>query len=76
MPIFVRHKRIKKYIMRIVDIYANKDNSKKIFIIKVVKPNTKKILFFPQTPEGKRLNSTLFARKYDAVNLGRIYLNN
>lgn len=62
--------------MTTVGIYANKDNSKKIFIIKIVKPNTKKILFFPQTSEGKRLNSTLFARKYDAVNLGRIYLNN
>jgi hypothetical protein len=76
MFVYLSDRNEKKYIMTTVEIYANKDNSKKIYIIKVVKPNTKKSLFFPQTPEGKRLNSKLFVRKYDAVNLGRIYLNN
>lgn len=62
--------------MKTVATYKNKNNGKVFRIIRVVKEGTKLVFFFPLTIDGKRLNSTLFARKYDAVSLGRIYLNN
>jgi hypothetical protein len=51
-------------------------NEKSIKIMRFVKLGTNRIFFFPLTEDGKRLNSTLFARKYDAVSLGKQYLNN
>ena len=61
--------------MTTVAIYKNKNNGKVFKIIRVVKEGTKLVFFFPLTNDGKRLNSTLFARKYNAVSLGKIYLN-
>lgn len=62
--------------MTTVATYKNKTNGKIVRIIRVVKEGTKRVFFFPQTVDGKRLNSTLFARQYDAVSLGKMYLNN
>jgi hypothetical protein len=62
--------------MTTVASYKNKKNGKVVRIMRVVKEGTKRVFFFPQTVDGKRLNSTLFARQYDAVSLGKIYLNN
>lgn len=44
------------------------------FIIKrIVKQGTKRVFFYPETKDGKRINRTLFARKYDAENLVKQY---
>jgi len=51
-------------------------NNKTIVIVKIQKAGTKRIFFYPVTKEGLRLNRTNFARQYDAINLGRQYLNN
>jgi len=46
----------------------------KINIFKCVKEGTSRVFFYPETLDGKRLSSTMFARKYDAENLGWNYL--
>jgi hypothetical protein len=51
-------------------------NNKTIVIVKIQKAGTKRIFFYPVTKEGLRLNRTNFARQYDAINLGKQYLNN
>jgi len=45
---------------------------KTISIIKTVKQGTKRIFFYLMTDAGKRLNATLYARKYDAITYGAI----
>ena len=47
---------------------------KTVEIFRTVKTGTKRVFFFPQTSDGKRLNRTMFARKGDAMSLGRHYL--
>jgi hypothetical protein len=49
---------------------------KSITIMRMVKPGTERVFFYPQTSDGKRLNSTLYARMYEAVALGKVYLRN
>ena len=44
-------------------------------IYRVEMVGTGSIFFYPQTIDGKRLSKTLFARKYDAVNLANAYFN-
>lgn len=45
------------------------------FIIrKIVKQGTNRVFFYPETKDGKRINRTLFARKYDAENLAKAYI--
>jgi hypothetical protein len=51
-------------------------NNKSIVIVRMVKDGTKRVFFYPTTKEGLRINRTNFARQYDAINLGRQYLNN
>lgn len=51
-------------------------NGKKSFVYRCEKIGTKKVLFFATNEDNKRLTSNLFARKYDAVNISRQYLNN
>ena len=51
-------------------------NNKSIVIVRIVKAGTSRVFFYPTTKEGLRLNRTNFARQYDAVNLGKQYLNN
>ncbi len=50
-------------------------NKKSIVIVRIVKENTKRVFFYPTTKEGLRLNRTNYARQYDAIKLGDIYLN-
>ena len=59
-----------------IAIYKNRTNSKVVRIMKVIKAGTKRIFFFPLTENDKRLNSTLYAKLYDAVALGKVYLIN
>ena len=56
-------------------IETYKKNEKVIKIMRVIKAGTSRVFFVPVTIDGKRINNTLFARKYDAVNLGKQYLN-
>lgn len=56
-------------------ILLNKNTNKSVEIKKVVKEGTNRIFFYPMTLDGKRLNRTLYARKYDAINLGKLYIN-
>jgi len=51
-------------------------NNKTIIIVRIVKAGTKRVFFYPTTKDGLRLNRTNFARQYDAINLGKQYLNN
>lgn len=50
-------------------------NNKTIEIVRIVKAGTSRVFFYPATKEGLRLNRTNFARQYDAINLGKQYLN-
>jgi hypothetical protein len=43
-------------------------------IIRIVKPGTGRVFFYPVNENGQRLTKTNFARKYDAENLGRWYV--
>ena len=43
-------------------------------IFKSTKVGTKSNYYFPQTADGKRISRTMFARKYDALSLGRKFL--
>jgi hypothetical protein len=49
-------------------------NNKTISIARVVKPGTTRVFFFPVTSDNKRLNTTLYARQYDAEGLAKAYL--
>ena len=59
--------------MTTVEIY--KKGEKSIKIIRMVKEQTKRVFFYPETEDGRRLTKTLFARKYDAINLAKYYLS-
>ena len=59
--------------MTTVAIYTK--GEKTIKIVKVVKEGTKRVFFYPETEEGKRLTKTNYARQYDAVSLAKYYLN-
>lgn len=48
---------------------------KSVSIIRKVKDGTNRVFFYPLTSDGKRLSSTLFARKYDAERLAKYYLS-
>ena len=48
--------------------------TKNVAIYKVEKAGTKRVFFFPVANE-KRMSSTLFGRKNEAVALARTYLN-
>jgi len=50
-------------------------NDKAVKIVRMVKEGTKRVFFYP-TVNGLRLNRTNFARQYDAISLGKQYLNN
>jgi len=50
-------------------------NNKTIEIVRIVKKGTKRVFFYPMTLDGLRLNNTNFARQYDAISLGKQYLN-
>ena len=58
-----------------IEIMTITKNNKSIVIVRTVKANTKRVFFYPTTKEGLRLNRTNFARQYDAISLGNIYLN-
>lgn len=53
-----------------VETITNKERTIKVQIEKFMKVGTKRIFFAP-TFEGKRITQTMYARKYDAVSLGR-----
>ena len=55
-----------------VETYKSGDN--KVIIMRATKEGTNRTFFYPETLDGRRLNSIMFARKYDAINLGKIYL--
>lgn len=59
--------------MQIVAKYSK--NEKSISIVKIVKEGTNRIFFYPVTAEGFRLTRTNFSRKWEAVSLAKIYLN-
>jgi hypothetical protein len=59
--------------MTTVEIY--KKGEKSIRIVRMVKEQTKRVFFYPETEDGRRLTKTLFARKYDAINLAKYYLS-
>jgi thiol-disulfide isomerase/thioredoxin len=56
-----------------VETYVKGD--KKIFIYRTEKIGTTQVYFFPVTNNNKRLNSTLYQRKWEAVGIGKKYLN-
>lgn len=49
---------------------------KKVSVYRTSKVGTKRFFFFVATQENKRIGSTLWARKWEAVSLGKAYLNN
>lgn len=51
-----------------------KFGEKAIKIMRVVKQGTERVFFYPETLDGKRLTTRVFARKYDAVNLAYRWL--
>lgn len=51
-------------------------NNKTVVIVRMVKTGTSRVFFYPTTKEGLRLNRTNYARQYDAISLGKLYLNN
>ena len=53
-----------------------KKNEKVVSIIRVQKEGTKRVFFFPKTSEGFRLNRTMYAAKWEAIKLAKMYLNN
>ena len=53
-----------------------KKNEKVISIIRVQKQGTTRVFFFPKTVEGLRLNRTMYAAKWEAVKIAKMYLNN
>lgn len=53
----------------------NPITNEKVSIKKFKKEGTKRIFFAPVTEKGQRLNSTMFARLYDARGLAKAYLN-
>lgn len=55
-----------------VEIYKSGDN--KVVIMKATKEGTNRVFFYPETIDGKRINATMHARKYDAISLGKMYL--
>jgi len=50
-------------------------NNKTVIIVRIVKAGTKRVFFYPTTENGLRLNNINFCRQYDAINLGKVYLN-
>jgi hypothetical protein len=50
--------------------------TKSVNIVRMVKSGTDRVFFYPVTNNGLRLNRTNYARMYDAVSLGKVYLNN
>jgi hypothetical protein len=62
--------------MQIVEKYKNENTGKVVEIVKIIKEGTKRVFFYPRTIEGKRISRTNFARKYDAVRLGKVYADN
>ena len=56
-----------------VETRVNVKRTIKVDIVKFRKDGTKREFFVPMF-EGKRLNKTLFARKYDAVNLAKAFI--
>jgi len=65
-----------KVIITKTNIMTITRNNKSIVIVRIVKTGTSRVFFYPTTKEGLRLNRTNFARQYDAINLGKQYLNN
>lgn len=62
--------------MTTVAICKKGEKSVKIVrVVRVVKEGTKRVFFYPETEDGRRLTRTLYARQYDAVNLAKYYLN-
>ena len=59
--------------MTTIATYTN--GQKSVSIIRKVKEGTKRVFFYPITSDGLRINSTLYARQYDAVSLAKLYLN-
>lgn len=58
--------------MQIVKTITHK--SAVINIVRVVKPGTKRVFFYPLTSDHKRLNRTLYARLWSAEELAKSYL--
>ena len=52
-----------------------KNNVEKVIIFKYRKQGTKKEFFAPELENGKRLNSTMYSKMYDAEKLAKLYLN-
>jgi hypothetical protein len=57
----------------IVEVVLSKDNTIKIDIVRFIKEPTKRVFFTPEI-SGKRIVSTMFARKYSAVNVAKQYI--
>ncbi|HLP06075.1 MAG TPA: hypothetical protein VK152_11670 [Paludibacter sp.] len=49
---------------------------KSFTVVRIVKPGTKRVFFYPVNENGLRLSRTNFGRKYDAENLGEWYVKN
>ena len=49
-------------------------NETVVNIVRVVKPGTKRVFFYPLTADNKRLNRTLYARMWSAEEIAKAYL--
>jgi hypothetical protein len=58
------------------EILVNIDRTKKVEIQKFQKIGTKRVFFVPLIDGNKRMTTTLFAYKCEAVKLAKQYLNN
>ena len=56
------------------NVITLKKGNNTINIKRTVKEGTKRVFFYPETIEGKKITRTLFARLYDAERLAFKYL--
>lgn len=57
----------------IVGVITSRDKTIKVDVCRFVKDGTQRVFFAPEV-KGKRINNTMYARKYDAESLGRRYI--
>ena len=61
--------------IEVAEIRTNREKTIKVQICKFQKTGTKRTFFTPEV-DGKRINTTMFARKYSAVSLAKLYISN
>jgi len=59
---------------QVVETHASRLIQCKVKIYKFVKTGTKRVFFAPEV-DGKRINTTMYARLYDASKVARNYIS-